>query len=329
MHQAYQLLDTNVMGRPLRMFVPGQIYFITQRTLQGRLLLRPSMETNAIVGGIIARAQSIFGVKIYGFVIMSNHLHLLLSSERNVIHLFMQWIASAIARKIGRLVEWPEKFWGRRYSAEPILDDEAAIGRLKYIFAHGVKEGLVEHSKEWPGLTCIPELTTGAVRTFHWVNGTSLAIDRVNGCTKDTKAYQIAHTLSVSRLPCFEDQDHHTFLLKMNALLSESECDGKQQRTTTTDPGNAVQKKRSLGAKVILRQNPHNKPKTMKRSPRPLCHTSCPRKYQEFKRTVAEFIATFREASKRLRIGDLVARFPEYAFRPPLPIGWIPLSVAT
>jgi len=39
-------------------------------------------------------------------------------------------------------------------SAEPVLDDTALVGRLRYVLAHGVKEGLVER------------------RLFHWFNWT-------------------------------------------------------------------------------------------------------------------------------------------------------------
>ncbi|PTL74953.1 hypothetical protein DAT35_57475 [Vitiosangium sp. GDMCC 1.1324] len=43
-------------------------------------------------------------------------------------------------------------------SVPPVLDDEALVGRLRYVLTHGVKEGLVERSAEWPGLTCLPQL---------------------------------------------------------------------------------------------------------------------------------------------------------------------------
>jgi hypothetical protein len=38
-------------------------------------------------------------------------------------------------------VDWNGGFWERRYSAEPVLDDVALVGRLRYVLAHGVKEG--------------------------------------------------------------------------------------------------------------------------------------------------------------------------------------------
>ncbi|WP_395838299.1 hypothetical protein [Archangium violaceum] len=40
------------------------------------------------------------------------------------------------------------------------------IGRLRYVLAHGVKEGLVDWRAEWPGLTCLPQLLGPARKLF-------------------------------------------------------------------------------------------------------------------------------------------------------------------
>jgi hypothetical protein len=46
------------------------------------------------------------------------------------------------------------------------------VGRLRYVLAHGVKEGLVERSAEWPGLTCLPQLLGPARRLVQWFSWT-------------------------------------------------------------------------------------------------------------------------------------------------------------
>jgi len=51
---------------------------------------------------------------------------------------FMQYLRANLSKKVGRLVDWSGSFWERRYSAEPVLDDEALVGRLRYVLAHGV-----------------------------------------------------------------------------------------------------------------------------------------------------------------------------------------------
>jgi REP element-mobilizing transposase RayT len=54
---------------------------ITQRTLQGRLLLRPTRELCQIIHGILGRAQQLFDMTIYAFIFLSNHYHLILSPK--------------------------------------------------------------------------------------------------------------------------------------------------------------------------------------------------------------------------------------------------------
>jgi len=62
------------VGRCLR-FVPegGALIEVTTRTIQGRLLLRPSSATNEIVLGVLGRAQQIYDVGISAVVVLGNH----------------------------------------------------------------------------------------------------------------------------------------------------------------------------------------------------------------------------------------------------------------
>ncbi len=108
------------------------------RTIQGRFLLRPSDELNELVIGVLGRAQEKYAMAIHGFVAMGNHVHLL-CSPRHAAHLaaFMGFVASNIAREAGRLHDWRERFWRRRYVAIVVADETAQVARLKYILRNG------------------------------------------------------------------------------------------------------------------------------------------------------------------------------------------------
>ena len=116
------------MGWPLRMFDPLKIYFVTVRCFQRRLLMRPSSETNDVLGGVLARAAHRNEVELFAFVFASNHLHLLVRAPRGNLPRFMQYLLTNASKKVGRLVRWKGKFWERRYSAEPVLDEIALLG---------------------------------------------------------------------------------------------------------------------------------------------------------------------------------------------------------
>ncbi|OJH42182.1 transposase [Cystobacter ferrugineus] len=198
------------MGWPLRMFQEEGYYFVTSRCFQGRLLLRPSAEVNEIVGGVLARAvqQSEGTIRLHAFTFASNHFHLLVWARGAALAGFMQYLHTNLSKKVGKLVDWSGGFWERRYSAEPVLDDTALVGRLRYVLAHGVKEGLVEKRAEWPGLTCLPQLLGPARRVFRWFNWTKRwskrGSEELVGEGRFAREWAEPVELELARLPCWE-----------------------------------------------------------------------------------------------------------------------------
>lgn len=87
------------MSRDLRFIPPDSLVEVTCRTIQGRFLLRPSRDINAIIVGALAKAQKLYGMTVCGFVFLSNHSHLLLQ-PKDVQHLarFMNHVNSKIGR---------------------------------------------------------------------------------------------------------------------------------------------------------------------------------------------------------------------------------------
>jgi REP element-mobilizing transposase RayT len=172
------------MARPLRYIPPGSLVEVTTRTVHGRLLLRPSDEVNDLVLGVIARAQTLFGVRIHAFVVLSNHMHLLCTvDDAAQLSAFMSFVNGNVAREIGRLHDWRQRFWGRRYRAIVVADDTAAVGRLRYILQNGCQEGLVDRPRDWPGVSAVRALTTGAEISGTWYDRTAEYNARVRGET--------------------------------------------------------------------------------------------------------------------------------------------------
>jgi REP element-mobilizing transposase RayT len=136
---------------------------VTVRTIQSRLLLRPSHALNERVVGVLGRAQRLYGVRCCAVAFASNHFHALLQvDDAEQLARFMQHVDGNIAREVGDLVGWSGTFWARRYSAIPVSDEEAAqVERLRYILAHGVKENLVERVLDWPGVHAARSILDG------------------------------------------------------------------------------------------------------------------------------------------------------------------------
>jgi REP element-mobilizing transposase RayT len=150
------------MARPLRFVPPGAVVEVTARTTGSRFLLRPSEEVNDLVLGVLGRAQWLYGVQVFGIVVMSNHLHMLLGvTDAAQLAGFMRHALGNIAQEVGRHHRWSGRFWGRRYRSIVVADEPAQVARLAYIFGNGTKENLVERPEDWPGVTSARALAYG------------------------------------------------------------------------------------------------------------------------------------------------------------------------
>jgi len=294
------------MGWPLRMFDPLKIYFVTVRCFQRRLLMRPSSETNDVLGGVLARAAELNEVELFAFVFASNHLHLLVRAPRGNLPRFMQYLLTNISKKVGKLVRWRGRFWERRYSAEPVLDEIALLGRVRYVISHGPKEGLVRTCEEWPGLSSLSMMLEGRSRRFRWFNWTRKS--KVHRATPGSQSFaekwaeQV--TLSLTALPLQTLQSPEAVRRFLRDAMHAIETEAARVH------------RRFLGRAGVLRQNPLRQARKKERSPRPPCHTSFPALLKEHLETFRAFVAAFRSASERWRQGDVDVVFPEGAYRP-------------
>jgi REP element-mobilizing transposase RayT len=302
------------MARRVR-FVPerGSLVEVTVRTLQSQFLLRPSPSLNEIVGGVLGRAQDQIPVRVHAAVVMSSHFHLLLSVD-NAKELadFMEYVDSNLALEVNRLHKRTGTVWGRRYQAILVSEEETAqVGRLRYLLAHGVKEGLVAHASEWPGVHSVREILAGEPIRGLWFNRTQEFAARNRGEDFDRLKYATQATLELSPLPCWAHLPAEAYRQRVADLVEAIESEAA---AALAESGRVP-----LGVTRILRQSPETRPEHSKKSPAPLYHAATRAMRKAFWEAYATFVAAFREASERLRAGDRMACFPLGSFPPGLP----------
>jgi REP element-mobilizing transposase RayT len=284
---------------------------VTLRTLHGRLLLRPSTRANDLIVGVIGRAQRRCGMKIHGVVVLGNHAHLILSPDSpQQLAAFMEYAAGNIAREIGRLHNWREKFWARRYRAILISHEEAAqVARLAYLLGNGVKEGLVERPHHWPGVHCARALCSGTDLRGTWFDRTAQYEARRRGDSRSPADFGTTESLVFSPLPCWAALAPDAYRQRIVDLLRTVTEAGRRDRA-----GRPV-----LGRKSILSQHPHDEPRAHDRSPAPAVHAATKAIRIMLRAAYRQFVDAYRDAALRLRRGDRLVRFPLGAFPPPLP----------
>ena len=299
------------MARPLR-FVDNEsgVVEITARTLHGRFLLRPSPEVNDIILGALGRAQARYGVELYAFVFMSNHFHLLMRVDSaQQMAAFVGYVMSKIAKELGRMHGWREKFWGRRYHSAS-LEDAAEVQqeRLLYLIRNGCKEGLVDSPLQWPGVSSVQPLCDGRNEMVGlWFDRTAEYDARRRGEPRPEPHREVVRLTPLPFMAEWRPEQRRRFVV--NAIRDIALESRRRHRISGT---------RSVGARRIRRQRPKARPSSFRPSPAPMFHTSSPRAYWRMRDAREAKVAAYRRAAILVREGRADVRFPPECF-PPAP----------
>ena len=301
------------MSRSLRHVPPDSIVEVTIKTTQSRRLLRPSRKLNELVLGVLGRALAHYGgVRLFAFVIMSNHMHLLLHvADAQALSRFMGFVDGNIASKVSKLHGWSDGLWKGRYTSITVLDDVALERRLRYVLSHGVKEGLVGRVEHWPGASSTPALLRGRKLYGRWIDETSRGRARRRGKKVRTEDFVTNYEVPLAPLPCWAGLSEAERRARVAELVRGVEAEGREL--------NRELGRKPLGAAWVRRQDPRAEPESVSYSPAPPCHTTDPELRRQFLESYREFVEAYYRAAEALRRGELDVAFPPGCFPPGLP----------
>lgn len=299
------------MARSLR-FIDNEsgIVEVSSRTIHGRFLMRPSPEVNDLILGILGRAQAKYEIELFAFVFLSNHFHLLMRVlSALLMSKFMSYVKGNIAKELGHLHGWKEKFWGRRYHSASVADsEEAMMERFMYVLSNGCKESLVASPLEWPGVSSAPALYSGETRLEGtWYDRTAQYKAHRRG--EGRNLFPSPETVALSPLPFLEHltpAQQRRFMIDAVHRVERDTCEKHQKEGSS-----------SLGVARIRKQHPHDKPATFHRSPAPLFLTATREQYEAMRAARALKVEAYRRAVERMKRGEKNVRFPQGTFPPP------------
>jgi putative transposase len=124
----------------------GQSHFITFCCYHRRRLLITDA-SRRIFESALERVRHTYRLNVYGYVIMPEHVHLLLSEpEQDTLAEALQSLKQGVSR---RLLGGAEHFWQKRYYDFNIRNQRQFVEKLRYIHRNPVKRGLCERPEEW------------------------------------------------------------------------------------------------------------------------------------------------------------------------------------
>ena len=260
----------------------------------------PTKKMMRLLGGIIARYQEIFGIEIYAYKFLSNHLHLLVRAPRSNIDEFEENVNREIARRVNMKHRRRGRFWGRPYTDQKVLSMNDLVKAFVYITTNEVHHGLVSHPQKWTGLSSYEQCLTETAVTYTFEHHSA----------KANEPRETQHQLKLSVLPQFADLSHED---RKKTVLKSIKSHLKRIWRKRKSSGKGF-----AGLASILRQVPGSRPRQSSQRKRPPCYTADAVLRREFMESRRLRRAQYAIASMRLRAGDLTVKFPEYCFKPPL-----------
>jgi REP element-mobilizing transposase RayT len=155
-----------------RQILPGTTYLVTRRCSERRFFLRPSKNTNAIFGYLLALAASRYEIRVHAYCVLSNHFHLVVTDPAARLPDFHRYLDGLVARATNAALGRWESFWDpSSYSAVRLETESAVLEKIVYVLANPVAAGLVRRGREWPGLWSDPDRIQGAPVSFDRPDG--------------------------------------------------------------------------------------------------------------------------------------------------------------
>ncbi len=123
-----------------------QSHFVTFSCYHRRPLLATAA-AKRVFEAALERVRRNFGLCVFGYVVMPEHVHLLLSEPpRDTVADALKSLKQGVSR---RLIGEAEHFWQKRYYDFNIRNHAQFVEKLRYIHRSPVKRGLCERAEDW------------------------------------------------------------------------------------------------------------------------------------------------------------------------------------
>ena len=306
------------MPRNRKLFIHGDVHFITTRILKG-LPLVPNEYMILMLESIIARAKELYDIKISHLLFMANHLHCIVVVDNpSDVSEFMRYIKAESAHAINKMMgNRSGDVWEDRFDSPAILDIEKLKEQIVYTYTNPQKANLVDKIEHYPGLNTWDAFVNGNTlrrtlrlsRKSHSFIPKKASLERkrrhaetLKESSRGTNSYLIEPQAAFE---CFDsEQSYQEFIQEIIDMVRDKEQELREQRSS------------AIGAKRLCSQcmyKPHTPKKFGKKM---LCLGST----KEIRRAYIDFFKALRDeciqAYQRIAVGCKNTLFPPGFFLP-------------
>lgn len=138
------------MPRTARVIVPGMPHHVVQRGHNRKPVFVEDCDYQYYLD-TLQEWKVILGIQVYGWCLMTNHVHLILQpgEDRQSIGLLMKRLAGRQTRYVNKQERRTGSLWEGRYKASPIQTEEYLLQCCRYVELNPVKAAMVEKAEDY------------------------------------------------------------------------------------------------------------------------------------------------------------------------------------
>jgi len=137
------------VGRRPRIEFEGALYHVIQRGNNREFVFDNDNEKNYFLRKLIYCKKHL-DFRLYGYVIMGNHYHLILQTLTNPLHKIMHHVNSSFARHYNHCKERTGHVFEGRYKAILVQNERYAVTLLRYVHQNPVRGEICKNVWEYP-----------------------------------------------------------------------------------------------------------------------------------------------------------------------------------
>lgn len=157
------------MPRMGRIVLPNYPHHIVQRGHNRQVVFAVSEDYQRYLADL-HELKDAFGVKVYAYCLMTNHVHLLLAPGESVAGLgqLMKALAARATRYRNRLEGRSDTLWESRYKSSVVQSDSYLLACCRYIELNPVRVRMVSDAADYPWSSY--RIRVGDVPDGHWLD---------------------------------------------------------------------------------------------------------------------------------------------------------------
>ena len=146
------------MPRVGRVVLPNYPHHIVQRGHNRQVVFASEQDFNYYLE-TLSQWRSIYGVRVYAWCLMTNHIHLIVEPPEDVARLgqLMKRLSGRQTRYVNRLEGRTGTLWESRYKSSPIQTDQYLLACIRYVELNPVRAGIVHTQRNTDGRATLHE----------------------------------------------------------------------------------------------------------------------------------------------------------------------------